>query len=174
MMDNTREHLQTYLADHLAGARGALELIAHLRDHAADHAVRTVMAEVHEDVEFDRLALERLARSVGASPHPVKDISAWLAERLSHLKLGAGGGALDGLPLFEAVEALTIGIVGKVKLWDMLMTLGAPGIDGAGLPRLKERALEQHGRVERERKRLAAGVFGDEAQRIDAAASAAL
>jgi len=173
-MASGREQLQTYLADHLAAARGALQLIAHLRDHAADEAVRAIMAELHEDIEFDRLALERLIRAIGASPHPVKEMSARLAKLFSHLKLGATGGTMEGLPQFEALETLTIGIVGKVKLWDGLMTLGAPEMDGMGLPGLKERALEQHGRVERERKRLAQAVFSAQPEPTVATANSAL
>ena len=173
-MDEPRQCLESYLADHLAGSRGALELIAHLGDHAADDAIRSVMTELHEDVEFDRAALERITRSIGGSMHPLREVSAWLAERISRLKLGAGSGPVDGLAQFEAVETVALGIIGKIKLWEVLLASGAMGLDQASLPGLRERALEQHGRVERERQRLAAVIFRIQPERSAVVAGVAL
>lgn len=156
-----RDPLLTYLRDHLAGAVGALELLEFLRSNAGDAEIRTAATTFHVEVGADRAVLENLAQQLGGGSSAVKDASAWVAEKLSRLKLGAVGGPVSGLPLFEAVETLTLGIAGKVALWDTLIAVAR---DDATMPRLdyyalRERAQQQHNRMELHRLRLATLVF---------------
>jgi hypothetical protein len=152
--------LLVYLTDHLAGARAALELVEHIRDHATDSEIKLVMAELHDDMAVDRDTLIRLAERLGGSASTLKDASAWLAEKLSRLKLGALG-AKSPLPLFEAVEAIGLGILGKIALWDNLLALSTRDPTFRMLPyeELGNRAVAQHARVEALRLRLTYPTF---------------
>ncbi len=152
--------LLAYLSDHLAGARGALELIEHIRDHVEDPDIRALMAELHSDIAADRATLVQLAEHLGGGASTLKDASAWLAEKLSRLKLGAVG-TTASLPLFEAIEALGLGILGKIALWDNLIALSTrdPALRTLPYEELGSRAIAQHARVEALRLRLTYPTF---------------
>jgi hypothetical protein len=155
--------LLTYLRDHLAGARGALELLEYLRQHAADPEIRVAADNFHFEIAADREVLEQLAIQLGGGPSMVKEISAWVTEKLSRLKLGSVGDTVD-LALLEAVEALALGILGKVALWDALIAISW---EDRTLPRLdyyslRDRAQHQHDRMELHRLRLATLVLSSD------------
>jgi len=159
----TTNPLLTYLRDHLAGARGALELLEYLRDHAPDQEIRTAADNFHSEIAADREVLEQLTLQLGGGPSVLKGFSAWLTEKLSRLKLGSVGETVD-LPLLEAVEALALGILGKVALWDALIAIAR---EDRSLPRLdyyslRARAQHQHDRMELHRLRLATLVLSSD------------
>ena len=94
----------TYLQDHLAGALHAIELLKAMRDHFAGEPLGTFAEEVLAEVEADREVLARLTESVGGTAGGMKEWGAWLAEKVSRLKLKHG--SADGLGTFEALEFL--------------------------------------------------------------------
>ncbi|MEP6472948.1 MAG: hypothetical protein ABJC74_04465 [Gemmatimonadota bacterium] len=157
----SRDNLHTYLQDHLAGARSALEVLAHLRDSADDAPLRAIAGELHAEVTADRDLLAGLAQEVGGGSNPLKEAGAWLAEKVARLKLGSVGGAPSGLPALEAVEFLCLGILGKVALWDALAAASAVDLTLRSRPyaALRDSARTQHDRLELHRVRLAASVL---------------
>jgi hypothetical protein len=145
------DNLATYLHDHLAGATAGLELSEALRDQHENEALGRFAAELSGEIEFDRRTLEALAERVGAGGNPLKEAGAWLAEKVSRLKLGrAAAGELGAL---EALEALSLGIRGKQALWDALAVIapGDPRVSGLDYGDLSRRAQAQHARVEEQR-----------------------
>jgi hypothetical protein len=65
--------------------------------------------------------------------------------------------------LLEALETLGLGIQGKLALWRALMVAvdRVPPIRRLDVPRLEQRALEQHGWVEAQRLQAARSAFGN-------------
>ena len=63
----------TYLRDHLAGARGALELLEHLREHTADQEIRIAGDNFHSEIAADREVLEQLTLQLGGGTSIVKE-----------------------------------------------------------------------------------------------------
>ena len=96
--------LATYLQDHLAGALHAIELLKAMRDHFAGEPLGTFAAEVLAEVEADREVLARMTERAGGTAGGMKEWGAWLAEKVSRLKLKHGSS--DGLGTFEALEFL--------------------------------------------------------------------
>jgi len=147
--------LGIYLQDHLAGAAGAIELLDALQKRHAGEPVAAFAAEILAEVEEDHALLKDLAERVGGGSHPVKEAAAWLAEKATRVKIGRG--TSSELGVFEALEALALGIWGKRALWRALAVLSANDsrLDGLDLDRLITRAESQHARVEEFRLRTA-------------------
>ena len=145
------DNLTTYLNDHLAGATAGLELVEALRDQHADEPLGRFAAQLSSEIEADRHTLEELAERVGPGGSPLKEAGAWLAEKVSRLKLGRP--AAGELGTFEALEALALGILGKKALWDALEAAASqdPRLSGLKFGELSRRAQAQHARVEDER-----------------------
>lgn len=156
----SRDNLHVYLRDHLAGARSALEVLAHLQTKAGDDSLRRIAGELHTEVTADRDLLARLADDFGGGTSPLKEASAWLIEKISRIKLGAVGDS-SGLPAFEAVEFLCLGILGKVALWAAMEAASAsdPSLRKADFLKLRSAAQDQHDRLELHRLRLVAEVL---------------
>jgi hypothetical protein len=155
----TNDVLKTYLQDHLAGALHAIELLKAMRDHFAGEPMGTFASQILAEVEADRDVLAKLAEDAGGSAGGVKEWGAWLAEKVSRLKLKHG--SADGLGTFEALEFLVLGIHGKWALWRALAVIASfdlrlRGIDFA---ELIARAENQHQRVEEQRLACARAVF---------------
>jgi hypothetical protein len=140
--------LGTYLDDHLAGAAGAIAILVHLRDEHGGTPVERLAIELLAEIEADRTVLQHLAARMGDSGSPLKDAAAWVGEKVSRLKLGRS--MADELGLFEALEALALGILGKLALWKALSAVAPfdPRVHGLDYAHLMERAQQQHARVE--------------------------
>lgn len=149
------ERLATYLHDHLAGSRIAIDLLEVLRDEHAGEALGGFAASLLEDIEADRAMLRRLSERLGPPVNPIKEAGAWLAEKVTRAKLHRQMGGELGT--FEAVEALGLGIQGKLALWRALGTIAAadPRLEGTDFEGLAARARTQHARVEEVRLGLA-------------------
>ncbi len=151
--------LTTYLQDHLAGALHAIELLKGMREHFTGKPLGRFAAEMLAEVEADREVLARLAERAGGGSGGMKEWGAWLAEKVSRLKLKHG--SADGLGTFEALEFLAIGIHGKWALWRAMAKV-APSdtrLHGFDFDKLIDRAENQHQKVEERRLACAEFVF---------------
>ena len=81
--------LATYLHDHLGGARAAIELLAAMRDQQQDKALGDFAAHLLAEVEADRDTLQRLAEKVGGGSNLIKELTGWLGEKATRLKLSS-------------------------------------------------------------------------------------
>ena len=140
--------LATYLHDHLAGAVVAVNLLEALRGQHAGEPLGQFAAELLVEVEEDRAVLRGLAQRVGAGSGALKGAAAWLSEKVSRLKLRRR--SAGELGAFEALEALALGILGKLALWRALAVAAAADarLRGVDFDHLGTRAQAQHARVE--------------------------
>jgi len=138
--------LGTYLDDHLAGAQAALALIDRLEPDPADGLD---LDALQREIEADRAVAVQLLEGLGDKPSGIKRAAGWIASQLSRPKLPDDG----ALGRFEALELLSLGILGKRALWRALAAVqdGEPRLQDLDLARLEARALEQYERVEQAR-----------------------
>jgi len=145
--------LDVYLNDHLAGALLGSQLAGQIRDQSEGSSLGDVMAPIAREIDADRQTLTDLVEQLGTSRNPVKEVTGWLAEKVSRAKFA---GATSGDPdfgLFMALETLTLGVEGKLSLWRALKEIAgehAP-LAAADLDGLISRAQSQHQVLERER-----------------------
>jgi hypothetical protein len=136
--------LGIYLNDHLAGAAGAIELGERLAGETAGSDIGPSVARLIDDIKADRATLEQLMDGLGISRDPLKQGLGWMGEKLSRLKLAIGSGP-DELGRLLSLEALSVGVQGKLSLWRSLQTIaaGRPALAGTDLDGLVERARAQ-------------------------------
>ena len=144
------EHLATYLNDHLAGSVVALELLEHLEATHSGDTLSNFFRELHADVSADREELERLMKELNIDQSRTRKASAWLAEKMTELKLGFDDPKAGALLLFESLEALSLGIEGKHSLWTAMEATAkeSSSLQLTDYERLQQRAKEQRDRVE--------------------------
>jgi hypothetical protein len=149
--------LAIYLNDHLAGATAG----AHLARRAAGNNRSTPpygerLAEIAAEIEQDRAALLDVMERLSVRQDPVKVAVGWGVEKASRLKPNGGLG-YTALSRLEELEALLLGVSGKLGLWQALRrTHGADArLSGVDLEALAARARSQRRRLERLRARAA-------------------
>lgn len=147
------EHLATYLNDHLAGSVVAVELMENLEAAYAGTPVANFVNGIRMEVEADQRELEELMRRLEISESRTRQVSAWLTEKVTELKLRLDDSAHGNLRLLESLEALSLGIEGKKSLWLALAAAAeiSPQLRLVDYKRLKQRAVEQRSRVELKR-----------------------
>jgi hypothetical protein len=152
--------LGTYLHDHLAGAAYAIDLVEFMRDQHKGNDLGEFAAWLLVEIKADREVLRQLAERTGAASNSIKELTAWLGEKVSRLKLS--NGTRDGLGIFEALEFLEVGIHGKFELWRVLEAVAAADtrLQGIDFEQLAARAEKQRAMVENRRLELAYSVFG--------------
>ena len=144
--------------DHLAGAGMAIDLLQTMGDHhkneALGHFAESILAEVTED----RDTLKNLADSIGAGSNVAKELGAWVGEKFTRVKLGAVRGDFEE---FEALEFLSLGIRGKLSLWNALRVCSPSDsrLVSLDLSYLIVRAEDQYARVEERRLSLASAAL---------------
>lgn len=151
--------LPNYLQDHLAGALHAIEILKAMRNHFSGEALGQFADHMLAEVEADREVLARLTERAGGTAGGMKEWGAWLAEKVSRLKLKHG--SAHGLGTFEALEFLVIGIHGKWALWRALAEVASfdARLQGFDFGELIVRAEKQHQKVEERRLACAQSVF---------------
>jgi hypothetical protein len=144
------EYLATYLNDHLAGSVVALELLDQLEKTHSDSSLSDFFRQLRADITADRDELERLMEVLQISQSRTRKASAWMAEKMTELKLRLDDSKSGPLFLFESLEALSLGIEGKRSLWLALIAAArkSPALRVIDYERLKQRAEEQRARVE--------------------------
>jgi len=142
------EHLSTYLNDHLAGAKFALEILHHLNSEAP--AWSTTFSELEKEIEQDRDLLKKLMAEQHIDESRARKAAGWFAEQLTEFKVAVDDDDRGSLRLLERLEALAIGIDGKIALWRALEAAmpGNSTLAGVNYDILVERGKSQRARVE--------------------------
>jgi hypothetical protein len=140
-------NLPTYLNDHLMGARFAIEMLERLRDSTKNTSFARHLAELLREIEADRDVLQGLVERLGQKRSVLKEAGAWLGEKASRLKLPADD---ESFGKFEILEALSLGVLGKLKLWRALSVVAEhePLLAGIDYAHLASRAQIQHDEFE--------------------------
>ena len=151
--------LVIYLHDHLAGSNFAVELLESWESDYAGESLGVFATALRQEVQADQAQLSQIIERVGAPPHTIKELVAWVAEKASRFKLRHE--AMPTLGIFEGLETLALGILGKLSLWNALAAVSAwdARLRTVDYPTLKQRAQEQHAQVEAVRMKMAATVF---------------
>jgi hypothetical protein len=140
--------LAIYLNDHLAGAMLGIELARRLRSsNSGDAEMGAPLAAICSEIEADRDALEWAMELAGVRRGRCKPALAWGAEKLGRMKLNGRLRGYSPLSRLLELEALYLGITGKVQLWRALETAFGSGLDGLDFGQLAERAASQRSRV---------------------------
>jgi hypothetical protein len=149
----SNEHIATYLNDHLAGSVMAVQLLEDLEAAHAGTPLAAFVTKLRADIEADRQELKNLMDRLDIAESRTRKASAWLAEKVTDLKLRVDDPAGGELRIFESLEALSLGIEGKRSLWLALSAAAAesPGLRLLDYERLVQRAEQQRSRVEAER-----------------------
>jgi hypothetical protein len=145
--------LLTYLKDHAAGAEAACGLLERLADRYAEEPLGTFFLGLLTEIRADRQTLLVLIDEIGGGGGTIKSLGGRLAEKFSRLKLQLGDSGTDSLGLFEALEVLGLGILGKRSLWRALQKIADRDerLSRLDLATLEARAERQFEDVERQR-----------------------
>jgi hypothetical protein len=149
-----RRLLRIYLGDHLAGATGGLELARRcLSSNRGTELGQYLEAKLVPEILEDRQTLIDVMARLGISEQPWRTAVGWVTEKVARFKLN--GYVLSYSPLSRLVEleALTLGIRGKLSLWETLGEV-APAVlplAGVDLPALARRARLQLEDLQRHR-----------------------
>ena len=138
----------TYLNDHLAGAVAAVRLLESLEE--LYDQLRPRLSALREDIEADRVELRTLMERLDIGESRTRKIGGWVAEQASALKMRLDDSADGALRLFESLEFLSLGIAGKLGLWEALKAAAEiyPQLRCADYNLLIQRAIEQRSRAE--------------------------
>lgn len=155
--------LDVYLNDHLAGAAAGVELAEKLAADTEGTPRGPVFAGLLADIQADKGVLDSLLETLGFERHTVKAAGTWVSEKLARVRFAAATRHGHELALLMEMEALHMGVSGKLSLWQCLQAaqpvspqLGEVAID---LNALMRRAQDQLARLEVERLRAAELAF---------------
>ena len=144
----SKEHLSTYLNDHLAGSNLAVEILDHLTSETP--SLSSSLTALRVEIEEDREHLKSLMAKQHIEESRVRKASGWIAEGLAELKLEVDDDAKGRLRRLERLEALAIAIDGKIALWHALNAAARTNAELGGIDyeRLSQRGQDQRARVE--------------------------
>jgi hypothetical protein len=142
--------LRIYLNDQLALGVAWRELARRAAAENEGTELGTALADVAQQIAEDVQTFEALMRRLGFVPSRLKTGAAVVAERIGRLKLNGQLRGYSPLSRFVELDALVMGIDGKVTLWENLRDLAGlgerlPDVDFDGLA---ARARGQRARLE--------------------------
>ena len=154
--------LGIYLNDHLAGATVGLELARRTHGRNKEGKLGATLGRITEAIEEDRQTLVGVMQRLGVPVNVAKTSFAWLAERAGRLKLNGHLLTYSPLSRVEELEALRLGVEGKLCLWKTLKDARAtdPRLKGVDLDDLARRAETQRDELEAMRLAAAGKAFG--------------
>ena len=143
-----------YLQDHLLGASFAIELLKDMAVQELHIKTHDVATKLLDEVQSDCSMLERyLGALQPAGSSMTKKTLGWLGQRFASWKFDV----TTLLGLYEAVEFLALGVLGKLALWKVLEKLQKP--NSLDLSKLIRRAEQQHKTLEELRLELCVVAF---------------
>src|SRR3954453_17833622 len=150
-MPHDKKLLGIYLNDHLAGATMGRELCKRTLGSNRDNELGPFLERLLDEIVEDRETLREIMRRLGVGEDRVKALVPWFAERLGRFKLN--GSLLSYSPLSRVVEleALSLGVEGKLSMWRNLQSVEAEELEEFDLGELERRALAQRAGLEVQR-----------------------
>ena len=115
--------LEIYLADHAAASTAGLELARRVAHSNAACSFGEALERLAREIEEDRRTLERVVAELGFRRSKVKETLAWTGERAARLKLNGQIKGYSPLSRVLELEALSVGIAGKLARWQSLQSL---------------------------------------------------
>ena len=157
----SNELLGVYLNDHLAGAAAGAELAEKLAARGEGTPFGTALSAVAREIREDKDVLEGLVERLGTGKSPVKQAAGWAFEKVTRLRFNRQLTGSEDLTRLLEVEALSLGIEGKLVLWRALREATGldAGLGAADLDRLIARARQQRETLEPHRLAAAAKAF---------------
>ena len=153
--------LEIYLADHLAAATAGVALARRATASNAGTELGEALRRLAVEIDQDRRTLARIVGELGLRESKTKEAAAWVAEKLGRLKLNGQLRGYSPLSRVLELEALAVGVAGKLALWEALLAL--PGIrerlSAFDLVDLAARARRQRAEIEHHRLRAAREAF---------------
>jgi hypothetical protein len=143
--------LRIYLNDHLAGALAGVNLARSARDHADSPQERAFLDRLVKEIREDERVLTQVVQRVGGRSSGLKRPLAWAAERIMGLRLRRLEWSYARLGGFERLEALLLGVRGKLALWRTLETVGDQRFSDLDFGSLQARAKQQIEGIEKNR-----------------------
>ena len=157
--------LEIYLGDHLAAATAGVALARRTARSNTQTEFGEVLGRLAGEIEDDRRTLQAIVGELGLRESKTKETVAWVGEKIGRLKLNGQIRGYSPLSRVLELEALAVGVAGKVALWESL--LAAPRIrehlSSFDLDRLVERARRQSAEIEEYRLRAAREAFAPDA-----------
>src|SRR5688572_23690464 len=140
MLGLGEDDLSVYLNDHFAGATAGVDL-----------AHRAVGGEIAAEIEEDRGALIEVMDHLRVRQDPAKVALGWAAMQAARRRFAAELLGHAPVSRLEQIEALALGVEGKLALWQALRhTHGSdPRLESVDFEDLIARARSQRRRLER-------------------------
>ena len=158
--------LAIYLQDHLAGSTAGLELARRSAGANEGTPVGDFLAELADEIEEDRDILVEIMEALDVSQDKVKNALGWGAEKLGRLKPNGQFTGYSPLSRIVELEGLTVGVRGKLSLWENLRATFGAEVAGRNLDGLITRANGQLERLTDHRTEAARLAFEDEVTRV--------
>lgn len=157
-----KDALDIYLNDHLAGSTLGSDHAHQLKKMAAGSPLGDVMTRLAAEIDEDRAELTALMQRLGVSESTIKKAGAWAMEKAGRPKFSGATSRDRQFGIFLALESLSLGVAGKLALWEALARVRAahPELASTDFDRLIARAREQRATLEEERLRAAEAAFG--------------
>lgn len=154
--------LEIYLADHAAAATAGAALARRAARSNATNEYGSFLGRLSVAIEEDRGSLRQIIAQLDFHESRSKATAAWVAEKVGRLKLNGRLREYSPLSRVLELEALSVGIAGKLALWESLQARadGDERLSGAGLEVLADRARQQRAEVEQHRSQAARQAFG--------------
>jgi hypothetical protein len=147
--------LAIYLNDHLAGSTTGRELAKRTLGSNRGTELEPFLEWLLEQIDEDRESLIGIMRALEVPQDHVKKLAAFALERVGRLKLNGSLFSYSPLSRLVELEALTLGVTGKLAGWRALQQVGDPRLEAFDLESLAQRALEQQQRLEENRREAA-------------------
>ena len=153
--------LEIYLADHAAAATAGLELANRAARNNASNSFGEALQRLVGDIDEDRRTLKRVVTELGFRESRAKAALAWAGERAGRLKPNGQLKGYSPLSRVLELETLSVGIGGKLALWQSLQALPhvQKRLADLDLEELAARAQRQRDEVERLRRRAVSNAF---------------
>ena len=155
-------YLRIYLNDHLAASMGGLELARRLARKNSGTPLATSCDRLADEFSGERKVLADIMKTLGIAENHLKVLGAWVSEKLSRMK--PSGELLSYSPLSRVIEleALTVGITGKMSMWVNLQHISdtETRLNKFSLTKLIEQAQKQRSEVEVYRIEAFRGIVG--------------
>jgi len=164
--------LGVYCNDHLAAARGGIELVGRMIGRWRGTRFEQPLEQLLDELREERDGLRATMGALGVPVRQYKLAAVWVGEKLSRAKLN--GRLLSRSPLSDLIEFefIATAVLAKRSGFETLRALGETDqrIDAALFERLIDQADEQHTWLAEARREVAADVFGGRPQAASDAA----